>query len=217
MKVDLHVHTKERSRCGRSSVLEQIQAAVSAGLGAIAFTDHGQLPPVEEIARLNDEYAPLRILEGIEITVNGEDVLVVGVRDPLIVAEKWEYPSLHGFVRARGGFIAVAHPFRYHADITIPIQAFPPDAIEVCSMNTPRRVAEQIVALAQGLGIPVLSNSDAHATDALGKYYNLLDHEPGCEEELLNMIKGGRFTPVMHDVDGTTKTFMRRDIRAHNS
>ena len=42
MKVDLHVHTKERSPCGRSSAVEQIQAAVSAGLGAIAERGDGQ-------------------------------------------------------------------------------------------------------------------------------------------------------------------------------
>jgi predicted metal-dependent phosphoesterase TrpH len=217
MKVDLHVHTKERSPCGRSSAVEQIQAAVSAGLGAIAFTDHCQLPPFEEIARFNDEYAPLRILVGIEITVNGEDVIVVGVHHPLIVTEKWEYPRLHGFVRAQGGFIALAHPFRFHPDITIPIHTFPPDAIEVCSSNTPRHVAEQIVEVAQRLGIPVLSNSDAHATDALGKYYNLLDNEPTCEVELMNLIKGGQFTPILHEDDGTTKEFMRRGTRAHDS
>ena len=217
MKVDLHVHTKERSQCAKASTIEQIQAAVAAGLDAIALTDHGQLAPAEEIFRLNTEYAPFRILDGIEIAVGGEDVVVLGLRAPSLLTEKWDYPRLHGFVRAQGGVLALAHPFRHRPNITIPVQEFPPDAIEVCSGSTPRHAVEQIVAVAQSLGVPVLSNSDAHATETLGGYYNVLDMEPRNARELLDLIKAGMLTAVVRETDGTTKEFMRRGFRAHNS
>jgi predicted metal-dependent phosphoesterase TrpH len=217
MKVDLHVHTKERSQCASASTLEQIQTAIAAGLDVIALTDHGQLAPAEEISRLNTEYAPFRILDGIEIAVGGEDIVVLGLRDPSLVTEKWDYPRLHGFVRAQGGVLVLAHPFRYRPNITIPIQEFAPDAIEVCSGSTPRHAVEQIEAVAQSLGIPVISNSDAHVTEALGRHYNVLDKEARNAREVLDLIKAGMFTAVVRETDGTTKEFPRRGFRAHDS
>ncbi len=112
MKIDLHVHSKERSVCGRASEEEQIRAAIDAGLDAIVFTDHHRLISAERLQQLNEKYAPFRIFGGIEITLDGEDVLILGVQDPALESMNWSYPSLHAFVRARGGFIALAHPFR---------------------------------------------------------------------------------------------------------
>jgi predicted metal-dependent phosphoesterase TrpH len=217
MKVDLHVHTKERSQCAKASALEQVQTAIAAGLDVIALTDHGQLAPAEEVSRFNTEYAPFRILDGIELTVGGEDIVVLGLRDPSLVTGKWDYPSLHRFVRAQGGVLVLAHPFRYRPNIAIPVQEFPPDAIEVCSGSTPRHAEEQIVAVAQSLAIPVISNSDAHTTETLGRHYNVLDMEARNARELLDLIKAGMFTAFVREPDGTTKEFVRRGVCAHNS
>jgi len=217
MKVDLHVHTKERSQCARASTIEQIRTAIAAGLDAIALTDHGQLAPAEDISRFNTEHAPFRILDGIELTVGGEHIVVLGLRDPSLVTENWDYPRLHGFVRVQGGVLVLAHPFRYRPNIAIPLQEFPPDAIEVCSGSTPRHAVEQIEAVAQSLGIPVISNSDAHTTEALGRHYNVLDMEARDARELLDLIKAGMFTAVVREPDGTAKEFVRRGFRARNS
>ncbi len=202
MKVDLHVHTKERSTCARSSATEQIRAAVDAGLAVIAFTDHGQLQNAAELALWNETYAPLRILNGIELTIDGEDAIVIGVADPALATETWTYPRLHGFVREHGGFLAVAHPFRYHAEIAVDIQGFPPDAIEVYSSNTPRAVAGQILAVARRMRMPLLCNSDAHDSRQLGRYYNLLDEASHGDQEMFAMFRRGAFTAVMREEDG---------------
>jgi len=45
MKIDLHVHTTERSLCADSSEQEQILTAIERGLDAIVITDHGRLVP----------------------------------------------------------------------------------------------------------------------------------------------------------------------------
>ncbi len=209
MKIDIHVHTKERSACGRSTTDEQIRAAIDAGLDAIAFTDHGRLTPAEEIARLNTEYAPFRVVQGIEISVDGEDAIVLGIGDPAISTEKRDYPHLHAFVRERGGFLAIVHPFRCHPAINIPIRKFPPHAIEICSNNTPCHAAEQIAGLAQSLDISVLSNSDAHTAEALGRHYNLIDGRPRNETEIIDALKRGEFTAIAIEPDGKTKELMR--------
>ena len=195
MRIDLHVHSKERSACGRASEEEQIRAAMAAGLDAIVFTDHHRLAPLERLKKLNDRYAPFRIFSGIEITTNGEDVLVLGLYDAALENPKWAYPDLHAFVRARGGFIALAYPFRYHSDkITIELEQFVPDALEVRSINTPVAAEDRIREIASRLGIPVVCNSDAHSSDALGTYYNVLERFPSDEQEMIALLRSGRFT-----------------------
>jgi predicted metal-dependent phosphoesterase TrpH len=209
VKIDIHVHTKERSPCGRSSELEQVRAAVAAGLDAIVFTDHNQRPPADTLVRLNEDHAPFRIFGGMELTVDDEDLLVLGVRDAFMETERWSYPDLHGFVRERGGVLVLAHPFRFHPDIRLPLETFPPDAIEVSSRNTPREALDRIVALAQELGLVPLSNSDAHAVESLGRHYNVLDRRPRDERELLGMLRAGQVSCVVPGEDGTRQVFRR--------
>jgi predicted metal-dependent phosphoesterase TrpH len=137
MKIDLHVHCQERSSCGKATEEAQVQAAIAAGLDAIVFTDHHRLAPIERLEALNQQYAPFRIFGGIEITAQGEDFLVLGMRHPDLESPDWSYPALYQFVREHGGYIAMAHPFRYRKAIELDLEQFTPDAIEACSPNTP--------------------------------------------------------------------------------
>ncbi len=194
MKIDLHVHSKERSACGRASEEEQIRAAIDAGLDAIVFTDHHRLISPDRLQQLNEKYAPFRIFGGIEIAADGEDVLILGVHDPALESALWTYPALHAFVRARGGFIALAHPFRWHSTITLDLERFAPDAIEVRSANIPPDVEGRVRDLASRLGIPVLCNSDAHSTGPLGTYFNALERPPADEQDLVALLRSGQFT-----------------------
>jgi len=198
MKIDLHVHSKERSACGRASEEEQIRAAMAAGLDAIVFTDHHRLVPVERLKELNDRYTPFRVFGGIEINTNGEDVLVLGLHDPALESSKWTYSDLHVFVRAHGGFIILAHPFRYHPQVTIEVERFIPDALEVHSINTPVAAEGRIREIASHLEIPLLCNSDAHNPDVLGTYYNVLERAPSDEQEIWALLRSGRFTCGCH-------------------
>lgn len=202
MKIDLHVHSSERSACGKASEAEQIRAAIAAGLDAIAFTDHHQLVPTAHLARLNQDWAPFRIFGGIEITASGEDFLVFGLSDPALESSDWQYPDLHTFVRSQGGMIALAHPFRYHPVDYLPLDQFPPDAIEAFSVNTPVSAEKEICQAAARLGIPVVSNSDAHRTEALGLYYNLLDEPVQSEAQLLARLRAGKFRCVASNGKG---------------
>ncbi len=203
MKIDLHVHTSDRSSCGKSTEEEQICAAIDAGLDGIAFTDHDRLVPLAHLHGLNDKYAPFRIFGGIEVTIWDrrqlgviEHLLVLGVHDDMLENYHWSYPELHTFVRKRGGFIAVAHPFRFHSDIELELGGFPPDGIEAYSRNTPKHEERRILDLAQQLDAYLLSNSDAHHNKALGKYYNVLDRIPLNDQELVEILQSGKFTNV---------------------
>ena len=196
MKIDLHVHTQERSSCGKSSEEEQIRAAMAMGLDAIVFTDHDGLAPPGRLQELNQKYAPFKVFGGIEVSIGNEHLLVLGVQDYSLESCRWSYPALHRFVRERGGFIAVAHPFRFNPESTIEIDLFPPDALEAYSNNIPKQAETRLRNLARQLNIPVLSNSDGHQTDKLGRYYNLLDATPANSRELIEILKAGQFTCV---------------------
>jgi hypothetical protein len=196
MKIDLHVHTQERSACGRSSTHKMIQAAIAQQLDALVITDHDRLVPHEELALLNAKYAPFRIFGGIEISLPGEHVLVLGIPAPELERRVWTYPALYTFVEEREGFLALAHPFRFGPDIALDLERYPPHGMEICSRNTPRAAAGQIRAQAATTESVLLANSDAHHHDQIGRYYNLLVKEPADERELLDLLKAGAFERV---------------------
>jgi histidinol phosphatase-like PHP family hydrolase len=195
LKVDLHVHAKERSACGRSGEEEVIQAAIAFGLDGLAFTDHHRLVPLDRLDTLNRKYAPFRVFGGIEVSVaEGEDVLVLGVRDPLLETRRWSYLELFAFVRGQGGFLVLAHPFRYRDRIEVDVERHPPDAVEVHSKNTGVCDEAQIRAVLTRHGLRPLYNSDAHLAQHVGLYYNRLARVPRDEGELIEILRAGDYT-----------------------
>ncbi len=126
MKIDLHVHTRDYSACGRSTAEEQIEAAIEAGLDAIVFAEHDTLFPLARIRKFNHTYAPFRIFSGIEMSViGGEHLLVLGVHDNVLEQRRWQYPDLYALNR-EGGFLAPNHPFRFNPVIKLIANNFPP-------------------------------------------------------------------------------------------
>ncbi len=195
LKVDLHVHTSERSACAVVCAEEQICAAIAVGLDAIFITDHHHFVPLEELERLNGKFAPFRIFGGIEVTCQEEeDFIILGMREARLETPGIPYAQLHALVRKGGGFIALAHPFRRRTEVHADLERFPPDAIEVHSPNTPPAEEAHIREMAALNGIPVLSNSDAHSTHRLGEYYNILHSPVHVEVELIEEVRLGRFT-----------------------
>lgn len=189
MRIDLHVHASDRSACAVDDEESQIRAAMAAGLEGLAFTDHFKLVPEARFTELKCKYAPFRIFTGIEITADQEDWLVLGLRDARLERTDWDYPSLWQFVREQGGFIALAHPFRWAESIHADLALYPPDAIEVRSNNTPRRYEQEIRALAGRYGLLQLCDSDAHANRMIGNYWNDLPGEPENDLELLDALR----------------------------
>lgn len=192
MKIDLHIHTSERSHCAVVHAEDQIRAAIAAGLDAIAITDHDRLVPAALRRQWAAKYPDLRILPGIEISLT-EDILVVGLDDLRLEQEPWTWPQLHGYVRGREGVLIVAHPFRYNDRVHLDCVNHPPDALEAYSTNLSPRLAPRIRSEAAKLGVPVVSNSDAHDTAPLGRYFNRLDGPAGGDAEILEAIRTGRF------------------------
>lgn len=184
MKIDLHVHTSERSDCATRTEEQQIRAAIEKGLDGIAITDHDRLVPRERLAALNDQFAPFKIFTGIEVSAEDLHWVVLGIHEPALERMDWRYPDLRAFVRSRGGFIFLAHPFRYRPTLHVDIEGCLPDGIEVESINTPASRKNDIRTLARRLGLVEIRNSDGHHSGGVGSYHNLLPY-PACDDRSL--------------------------------
>jgi predicted metal-dependent phosphoesterase TrpH len=194
MKIDLHVHSSERSACGEATEATQIRAAIDADLDAVVFTDHYSFVPATHLKELNRKYAPFRIFGGIEVCADGEDFIVIGVRDPILEIREHSYDKLHSIVRSYNGYIALVHPFRYREEIGADIERLRPDGIEVYSINTPVWAEQKIRDTAERIQIPLLCNSDAHEVAWLGHYYNRLRRNPQDEADLIALLRTGEFS-----------------------
>jgi hypothetical protein len=158
------------------------------------FTDHWTFVPEDHLMKLNRRYAPFRIFGGIEVSADGEDFIVIGVRDPRLGDRNLSYDELHSVVRLHNGFIALVHPFRFSSEITADIERLRPDGIEVRSTNTPVWAEQKIRNTAARLNLPLLCNSDAHHVTALGKHYNRLNRIPADESDLIVLLRTGQFS-----------------------
>lgn len=193
MKIDLHVHCSEYSPCAVSTMHEQIQAAIGAGLDALVFTNHHRLISMDELIEVNHMYYPFRIFNGIEITINKEDLLVYGIQDPVLEQVTWTYPDLYQFVRENHGFIALAHPYRYGNRLNLDIETYTPDAMEVHSSNIGKDDEQRIRNLAMQTGCRLITNSDAHQCSELGLFYNDVSIKQGSIHDITLTIKAGNF------------------------
>jgi histidinol phosphatase-like PHP family hydrolase len=188
LKVDLHVHANERSECATATTEIQIRAAIAAGLDAIAFTDHHRLVPKSQLIELNQRFAPFKIYTGIEITCEDEDFLVLGVHDPHLERDNWRYADLVTHVRRLGGFMILAHPFRYNPGLKVNLEGLPPDGIEISSYNTDPARAEEICGIAARFNLALFSNSDAHSSTRFGTYFNEIPALPSTDRELVQLL-----------------------------
>lgn len=196
MKIDLHVHSSERSVCSVMTADEQIQAAIRAGLDGIAITDHDQLVPPAELAALRQRYAPFVLFTGIEVSASDNHWVVIGLPDPALERLDWRYPDLHRFVRAGGGLILLAHPFRYKPQLEVNLDRHTPDGIEVRSSNTPRAKEGEIRQLAARLGMVPVTNSDAHHPGVIGQYATRLPRPAANDRELIAVFQEMKTTPA---------------------
>lgn len=196
MKIDLHVHAKERSGCSVAGERELIEHARTTGLDALVFTDHGRLVPASRLAELNRDAQPFRVFSGIEIrTQEEEDVLVLGMQDAQLERATWFYADLHQFVHAHGGYVVLAHPFRYRDTIQADIWRYPPDAFEARSLNIAPHLEGRIRRLAEEVGSAVVYASDAHAVHGVGAFHLCLDAVVDSDLTLVALLRSRAFIP----------------------
>jgi DNA polymerase (family X) len=198
---DLHVHTTWSD--GKASVLEMALAARDLGYEYIAICDHTPNVRVvpgldaddlrrqaEEIAAVNEEVAPFRVLRGTEVDIrrDGEldlpdDVLAEldwvqlslhsGQREPREqltrkVTEAMRNPSVRALSHPRGRIINHRPPNALDLERTFEVALETGVAIETNGLPSRLDLSGPEIRLAIEAGVPIVVSTDAHSVRGLG-------------------------------------------------
>lgn len=106
MKLDLHIHTGHSFDC-KSDVAEIIRAAETAGLNAIAITDHDTMSACGLACRTSSK---ITIIPGMEIaSEQGTHVIGLFLSSEIVSRDIFDIiDEIHG----QGGLVMMPHPFR---------------------------------------------------------------------------------------------------------
>ena len=198
---DLHVHTTWSD--GKASVLEMALAARDLGYEYIAICDHTPNVRVvpgldaddlrrqaEEIADVNEEVAPFRVLRGTEVDIrrDGEldlpdDVLAeldwvqlslhAGQREPRDqltrkVTEAMRHPAVRALSHPKGRIINHRPPNALDLERTFEVALETGVAIETNGLPDRLDLSGPEIKLAVEAGVPVVVSTDAHSVRGLG-------------------------------------------------
>jgi predicted metal-dependent phosphoesterase TrpH len=203
MQIDLHIHTSPRSACSYLDPIELIREAVRLKLDGICLTEHQVVWDSDDVDKLA-QAGGIKIFRGNEFTTNQGDVLVFGfyedIKELMIIQELGE------LVKAAGGFMIAAHPFRGFKTFGIgqlqmtveqackrKVFEFV-DAIEVGNGKLSEDENEMARKVAEKLGLPGTGGSDAHRVDELATWVTIFEKDIQNELELVEELHAGRFT-----------------------
>ncbi len=203
IKADLHVHSAE-DPCDRVDLTaaELVHVAVREGYGALAVTLHRAVfddPDLRSAAAC----LKLALIRGVELRVEGADVVVLNISAPEAAAIR-TLDELRDWREARAGtgFLLLPHPFYFiggsmggrraerYADMF--------DAVEFCHFHAGFMDRNRpAVEFARRHGLPLVATSDAHRRRSFGRHYTWID--TGGErtmEAVFDGIRAGRVRRV---------------------
>jgi DNA polymerase (family 10) len=198
---DLHVHTTWSD--GKASVLEMALAARDLGYEYVAICDHTPNVRVvpgldaddlrrqaEEIAAVNEEVAPFRVLRGTEVDIrrDGEldlpdDVLAeldwvqlslhAGQREPREqltrkVTEAMRHPAVRALSHPKGRIINHRPPNALDLERTFEVALETGVAVETNGLPDRLDLSGPEIRLAIEAGVPIVVSTDAHSVRGLG-------------------------------------------------
>ncbi|WP_181685805.1 PHP domain-containing protein [Halorhabdus salina] len=193
LSVELHAHSS-LSYDGRDSVDDLLERAASAGLDALAVTDHDEIAASLRAVDRAPEYGLLGI-PGMEVTSAAGHVLALGVEEP--IPEGLTFGETLERIRRLGGIAVVPHPFQEsrsgvmahvsRADLA------GADAIEVYNSRLlTGRANRQARTFAREHGVPETAGSDAHIAEMVGRAVTLVDAEERSVDAILTAMRKGR-------------------------
>ncbi len=177
MKYDLHNHT-HYSPCSSLKPEILLKLAKRKGMNGIAVTDHNSIKGALKVKKLNKD-KDFEVIIGDEVRTNYGDVLTYYLQEEIKSRDLF---SVIDEVKAQGGLIAVAHPFRISINPTLrfryPIEKIKNkiDAVECFNARMlfpcDNKKAQK---LAKKLDIAGIGGSDAHFKFDVGRAYTIFD------------------------------------------
>lgn len=198
---DLHMHTTWSD--GKASVLEMALAARELGYEYVAICDHTPNVRVvpgldaddlrrqaEEIAAVNEEVAPFRVLRGTEVDIRrdgeldlSDDILEeldwvqlslhAGQREPREqltrkVTEAMRHPAVRALSHPKGRIINHRPPNALDLERTFEVALETGVAIETNGLPDRLDLSGPEIKLAIEAGVPIVVSTDAHSVRGLG-------------------------------------------------
>ncbi len=220
-KIEMHLHTKYASECGKMDAKEIVDAYLSAGFHGVVVTDHynrrthwhprmrestaetlwgfteGYLKVLEA-----GEKAGLKVYRGAEIRFdeNNNDYLLYNYPDSLLSDPEALFAmgleKFYPLSKASGALLLQAHPFRDTCrPVCIPMDPHFLDGIEVCNANL-HHDSHNDMALAMAEENPHLirvSGSDCHRPEDVGLGGILCNTLPEDESALAALLRSGNY------------------------
>ena len=212
-RYETHLHTSEGSACARASGAEQVRSYSEAGYTGIIVTDHffngnttvpRNLPWKERVnlfclgyenAKAEGDRLGMDVFFGWESGYSGTDFLIYGLDKQWLIEHEgmleWSVEEQYHRVKADGGLIVHAHPFR-QAFYIPEVRLFPEyvDAVEVINMgNVPLDPIYNNQAYAYALehDLPMTSGSDIHNVPASSGGMEF-GHRLTCIEDYMSAV-----------------------------
>ena len=211
---DMHIHTTAGSPDSSLSPRELVSEARRIGLTGVVITEHNGWPrhDFEDFARDLD----IVLIRANEVYTNMGHIITIG--QDKIAGMVTSVQDLREAVDNAGGFMIIAHPFRYLFEPSgilsrnilfedpQSIPATPEeaaehtifrlvDAIEV--VNGANNIAENRFAqeVAAALGFRGTGGSDAHSRQGIGLGSTMFHGDVRNERDLMEALRTGAFTP----------------------
>lgn len=196
-KIDLHVHTGA-SLDGLSSLEEQAGAAGSAGLDAMAVTDHNLCTPVPQTLE------GVLLIPGCEVSTRQGHITGLFLEEPLDLDALRRDGLPNGEsaieeIHRRGGIAVLAHPYQSRNAAPEGF-SFRPDAVEGANARAAFKVPDanqRAAALAQAWGLPAVGGSDAHSRHEVGNAFTQVESPALALADLKEAVLAGRCFPVL--------------------
>ena len=216
---EMHQHTAVASACAYETPEEVVRGLKKKGFSGVVLTDHFYhgntavrrhqawedfVRPYEEAyerACREAEKWDFDVLFGIEEGVGGgKEVLVYGITPAFL----YEHPELRdarlpewsALVRAAGGLLVQAHPFRVRDYIPAPWEELPTehlDGVEVHNACNDDLSNTRAQILAEKHDLLAIAGSDAHTTSSLGRAGIVCETRIRTERELATILRDGAY------------------------
>lgn len=218
---DLHIHTSFGSLDSGITRPFLREAASRVRLGGLAITEHTHGWSDERLDEFRAE-CDFLIIGAREFSTEWGHIVTL-VQDPeiLMLTSVPTVPELRDAVLAAGGFMIMAHPFRYFPGRSNFLfgddpesASYPPeelalhpvfqyvDEVEVLNSGCTVKENQTAQAVAMALGMSGVAGSDAHSPLEVGRCVNIFPHPIETQEELIWELRAGAHRIAQRNREG---------------
>ena len=214
---DLHIHTTKGSSDSSLKPEELVLEADRLGLRGLCITEHSGPWERHEFERFASLHSVV-LVRAMEVETDMGHMLAFGLDQ--YQASFTKAGQLRKAVDSAGGFLVIAHPFRYaissgrrenallYQSVSDPMPQKPEDAlghpvfklaqaVEVVNGGTADEENEFAMRVATKLRLPLTGGSDAHSVHGLGRFVTAFGDEINNEQEFLAALHRRKFYPAV--------------------